>query len=164
MSSIDIQTTLMQSDWRACLATWTARARGQSTSWTSALWWSLRRLQQPSEPDQAGVILGPATMRFDAVGIGVRQGLLHVVHDWLSVRDGTATAEHLFLWLNRSAVIIVPIRSLPPGMPLEEFQSRLDVMHDAAKQRPPVAAISTTLQENARSVQRMAAATSLVDS
>ncbi len=136
MSSIDIQTTLMHADWRACLTVWTERARGPATSWNSMLWWSVRRFQQPAAPEDAGVVLGPATMRFDATGIGVRQGLLHVVHDWLSVSEGTATAEHLFLWLEQSSVIIVPVRSLPTGMPLAQFQSRLDVMHDAASRRP----------------------------
>ena len=163
MNSIDIQTTLLQADWRACLAVWTERVRGPSTSWKSALWWAVRRFEQPTAPDEAGIVLGPATMRFDTAGIGMRQGLLHVVHDWVSVREGTATSEHLFLWIERSSVIIVPIRSLPPGMPLMEFQSKLDLMHDAASRRR-IAAVSGAAKDRSAPRTRMAAATSLVDS
>jgi len=81
----------------------------------------------------------------------------------VSVREGTATSEHLFLWIERSSVIIVPIRSLPPGMPLMEFQSKLDLMHDAASRRR-IAAVSGAAKDRSAPRTRMAAATSLVDS
>jgi hypothetical protein len=163
MSSIDIHTTLLQADWRACLSAWTERARGPATSWKDMLWWSVRRFQQPSAPDEAGIVLGPVTLRFDSAGIGVRQGLLHAIHVWSSVREGTATADHLFLWLEQSSVIIVPVRSLPSGVSVTEFQARLAALHDAALRRPN-AAISSALPESQAAVPRMAAAGSLVES
>jgi hypothetical protein len=163
MSSIDIQTTLLQADWRACLAAWSERARRSATSWKSVLWRTMRRFEQPASPDVVGIVLGPATMRFDAVGIGVRQGLLHVVHDWAAVREGTATPDHMFLWLENSLVIIVPIRSLPAGLPLAEFQSRLDAMHEAAARRSVIAAKSAAPERRVPAA-RMAAAASMVDS
>ena len=145
MSSIDIQTTLLQADWRACLAVWTERAKRSESSWKRMLPW-MRRFEVPASPDQAGIVLGPVTMRIDATGIGVRQGLLHVVHNWASVQEGTATAEHLFLWLDKSAVIIVPIRSLPAGMSRADFQAKLDDLHETA-QRLPAAAARSAVQE-----------------
>jgi hypothetical protein len=163
MSSIDIQTTLLQADWRACLAALSERARKSSTSWKSVLWRTMRRFEEPSSPDAVGIVLGPATMRFDAAGIGVRQGLLHVVHDWAAVREGTATPDHMFLWLDKSLVIIVPVRSLPAGLPLTEFQSRLDAMHDAAARRP-VPAAKSAVPARREPAARMAAAASLADS
>jgi hypothetical protein len=126
--------------------------------------WGVRRLQQPKFPDEVGLVLGPAVLRFDAIGIGMRQGLLHVVHDWLSVTEGTATAEHLFLWLDSGAVIIVPTRSLPAGMSVAEFQSGLDALHEAALRRP-VAPIPSALHDGPLPVAvRRVSAPSMADS
>lgn len=135
MSSIDVHTTLMQADWRACVNAWVARKRGAQTSWKSSFLWGIRRLKQPAAPEDVGIVLGPVTMRFDTAGVSVRQGLLHVVHAWSSVTEGTASPEHLFLWLDPSSVIIVPVRSLPHGMSVDEFRSRLDVMHESRQKR-----------------------------
>lgn len=133
MSYIDVHTTLLQADWRACLDAWTERQRGSQASWKSKLWW-FRRLQQPKTPHDLGIVLGPAVLRFDAAGFAMRQGLLHVVYDWLDVSEGTSTAEHLFLWLEQGSLVVVPTRSL--NMPVADFQQRLDAMHEAAQQSP----------------------------
>jgi hypothetical protein len=160
MSSIEIHTTLLQADWRACVTAWTERERAAARSWASRMFSGMRRA--PKAPDEVGLVLGPATLRFDTAGVTVRQGLLHVVHAWQSVSEGTGTPEHLFLWLEGSAVIIVPVRSMPAGMPVAEFQSRVEALHDAGRRRPS-AAVGSALQQSAPAGARMAAA-SLVDS
>jgi len=134
VSYIDGHTTLLQADWRACLDAWTGRARGSQDSWKSKLLWGVRRLQQPKTPHDLGIVLGPAVLRFDAAGIAMRQGLLHVVYDWLDVSEGSATPEHLFLWLEQGSLVVVPTRSL--STPVADFQSRLDSMHEVAQQNP----------------------------
>jgi hypothetical protein len=137
VSYIDVHTTLLQADWRACLDAWTERERGSQASWTSKLWWGVRRLQQPKTPHDLGLFLGPAILHFDSAGISMRQGVLHVVYEWLDVSEGTATPEHLFLWLEQGSLIVVPIRSLPPSTTVVDFRSRLESLHDAALRRPP---------------------------
>jgi hypothetical protein len=134
VSYIDVHITLLQADWRACLEAWTERERGSQDSWKSRLWWGVRRLQQPKTPHDLGIAVGPAVLRFDTTGIGMRQGLLQVVYDWLDVSEGTATAEHLFLWLEQGGLVVVPTRSL--SMPVTEFRARLDAMHEAAQNSP----------------------------
>lgn len=164
MSSIDVHTTLLQADWRACLSAWTERARGSAVSWKSKLMWNVRRFRQPKFPDEVGLVLGPAVLRFDAAGIGMRQGLLHVVHRWLSVSEGTATEDHLFLWLDNGSVLIVPTRSLPHAMPVAEFQVRLDALHDAAL-RGPAPPVRSALHDGPLPVSvRMVTAPSMADS
>lgn len=160
MSCIDIHTTLLQADWRACVAAWTERVRGAG-SWKHKLSWSVRRFQQPKYPDDVGLVLGPAVLRFDSAGIAMRQGLLHVVHDWREVSEGTATAEHLFLWLEQGSLLVVPIRSL--AMPIAEFQACLDGWHDAALSRPAEPVSSALHDGPLPALVRMVTAPSMAD-
>jgi hypothetical protein len=57
--------------------------------------------------------LGEWTFDFSPVGIRVRRPQHDSISSWGAVREITATADHLFIWIDSTAAFVVPLRDLP---------------------------------------------------
>jgi Peptidase C13 family len=77
---------------------------------------NMRRLRVAAQPDEQGVVLGPNRLRFDAEGMHLEKAHSTIVHRWPVLRDVTVTTEHIFVWVDTVAALIVPIRDLPAGI------------------------------------------------
>jgi hypothetical protein len=70
-------------------------------------------------PDADGAALGPRKLEISSEGI--RQFSTHSesLTRWTALKDITDTSEHIFLWVDRIAAHIIPIRSLPTELTSE---------------------------------------------
>ena len=96
--------------------------------------------------------LGEWTFDFSPVGIRVRRPQHDSVSSWGAVREITATADHLFIWIDSTAAFVVPLRDLPAGLSSAEAQSILNdlraqvgaaAVNDAGAAAPPVVPFTT---------------------
>ena len=93
---------------------------------------NMRRLRGAAQPDEDGVVLGLNELRLDTQGMHLRKAHSDIVHRWAVFRDLTITSEHLFVWVDTVAALIVPIRDLPAGVTPEDAAQRI---RDFAAQR-----------------------------
>jgi len=77
---------------------------------------NMRRIRGASQPDENGVILGPSRLRFDSEGMHLEKAHSQIRHGWPVFQEVTQSTEHLFVWIDRVAALIVPIRDLPAGL------------------------------------------------
>lgn len=77
---------------------------------------NMKRIRAGSVPDECGVILGPSRLRFDSDGIHLEKAHSVARHDWSVLQEVTQSPEHLFVWIDRVAALIVPLRDLPAGI------------------------------------------------
>lgn len=77
---------------------------------------NMRRLRGVSQPDERGVVLGFSRMRFDTDGMHLEKTHSTILHGWPVFQEVTRTTTHLFVWVDRVAALIVPLRDLPQGM------------------------------------------------
>jgi hypothetical protein len=111
------------------------RMRAGTIHWSSmafgafalfAIFWVQHwRLRRRAIPESDGALLGPCTLRFDGEGVHSLKRLSRTSYGWQSIRYISATPEHLFLWVDRCAAIMVPVRALPVGFSAAEFQALL---------------------------------------
>lgn len=76
----------------------------------------VRRTQRAASPDENGAVLGPSRLRFDATGMHSQKQFSSVQHSWAVLQEVTLAPEHLFIWIDRVAALIVPLRDLPQDM------------------------------------------------
>lgn len=81
---------------------------------------NMRRIRAGSLPNERGVILGPSRLRFDSDGIHLEKTHSVARHDWSVLQEVTQSPEHLFVWIDRVAALIVPTRDLPAGLSAAE--------------------------------------------
>ena len=81
-----------------------------------ALLAAMGRLQRSLSPDLEGAVLGVAAITFDEAGVFVRKAASESRYRWRLVQESTVTSDHLFVWIDRLAAIIVPLRDLPPDV------------------------------------------------
>lgn len=77
---------------------------------------NMRRMRSVAQPNERGVVLGPSRITFDASGMRLRKDHSDIHHQWPLMQEVTLTTEHLFVWVDRVAALIVPIRDLPEGL------------------------------------------------
>jgi hypothetical protein len=75
--------------------------------------------------------LGQWTFDFSPVGIRVRRPQHDSISSWGAVREITATADHLFIWIDSTAAFVVSLRDLPAGMTSTDAQA---ILHDLQSQ------------------------------
>lgn len=102
---------------------------------------NLRRLRGASQPDARGVVLGYSRMRFDNEGMHLDKTHSTILHGWPVFQEVTRTTTHLFVWVDRVAALIVPLRDLPEGMTAEDAILRIHAL--AADARPADTPIET---------------------
>ncbi|HEY7639614.1 MAG TPA: C13 family peptidase [Steroidobacteraceae bacterium] len=83
------------------------------------------RLRRSSRPDPDGFVLGPSIIVLSDTGVDIVKAGSLARYSWSVVKDVTWTDQHLFVWLDTVAAIIVPLRDLPPG--LESAQLAEDI-------------------------------------
>ena len=125
-------------------------------------WLHTRRLRKLSEPDADGAVLGPCTLRFDVDGVHVSKPCARASYAWGSIQRISATPEHLFLWIDRLAAIIVPLRDVSPEMKAElptVLQQKVGtagtIEIPAIPRAPEPAARATSLREFATAMGRL---------
>ena len=108
----------------------------------SVLHWQSQRLQHLALPEPDGYVLSACTAIFDTIGVQIHKQQSNALYQWASIREIVATPEQLLLWLDRGTAIIVPLRSLPAEMPLDELQAQLRQWRVDAPTVEGVAAVS----------------------
>jgi Peptidase C13 family len=104
---------------------------------------NMRRIRAVSVPDERGVILGPSRLRFDSDGIHLEKAHSVARHDWSVLQEVTQSPEHVFVWIDRVAALIVPTRDLPTGLSAAEAVEHIRALASvsatsAAAAEPPV--------------------------
>ena len=84
-----------------------------------------QRAMKSAIPDPAGAFFSPSNYRFDADGIHVTQDGLSSHSAWSRVRSITSSAEHIYLWTDRFAAHVVPIRDLPADVAVGQALAQL---------------------------------------
>jgi hypothetical protein len=155
------------------LAAIVAQALGQSLSMLSliagvlfvslASFFNTLRVKRSSVPDPEGHVLGPCSIVIGAAGLEVTKPGAAARYDWRIVRDLEWTSEHLFVWLDRVAALIVPLRDLPAGLEVAQFREWIEALRTEQRQRTsepalplPAAILSSTeaAPAEARPLQR----------
>jgi hypothetical protein len=64
------------------------------------------------KPSEDGIFLGPTRVEFAREGVRMTRARYDAFASWSPAMDVTATAQHLFLWLDRMTAQVVPVRDL----------------------------------------------------
>lgn len=75
-----------------------------------------RRLQAHAMPNADGTILGRSSISFLADCVRLQKQGAHAEYTWTTVEEVSLTTEHAFVWIDRIAGIIVPLRDLPADL------------------------------------------------
>jgi hypothetical protein len=70
--------------------------------------------QRRVNPNPNGLMLGTVTIQIAADGIHHRRTHSTSVTEWELLQDVTYTYSHIFLWFDRIAAYVIPVRDLPP--------------------------------------------------
>jgi len=87
----------------------------------AAVWIAKRKRLVPGD----SAFLGECRYEFDNEGFGASKPGVNTRCAWSALRDVTNTAEHLFLWIDRFAAFVVPLRDLPNGLSMAEAMARI---------------------------------------
>ncbi|HKE93088.1 MAG TPA: hypothetical protein VKB34_02175, partial [Povalibacter sp.] len=77
---------------------------------------NMRRMRTAAQPDAEGVVLGQSRVRFDSQGMHLEKSHSSIRHEWALLQEITRSPEHLFVWVDRVAALIIPLRDLPAGL------------------------------------------------
>jgi hypothetical protein len=79
-----------------------------------------RRAMRLTQPREGGSFLSSSEHEFSAEGItSIRTGA-RSFNQWQRVSEVTATAEHIYIWLDTLSAYVIPVRDLPAGMTTEQ--------------------------------------------
>jgi len=84
------------------------------------LFGAYRGNKRAAEPREGGAFLSPCVHEFSAEGIASTQSMARSVSQWQRITDVTATAEHVFVWIDIHAAFVIPVRDLPEGLTAEQ--------------------------------------------
>ena len=82
----------------------------------------MRRLRPEGE---GGAFFGEQAFEFRADGFHTNRHGLNSFSSWSVVKSISATAEHLFIWIDKFQGFVVPLRDLPAGVGREEIIQQL---------------------------------------
>ena len=102
--------------------------------------YSAQHAKRSSVPDPDGHVLGPCSIEISTAGIDVAKTGAAARYDWSIVRDLEWTNEHLFVWLDRVAALIVPLRDLPEGLDVAQFRETIEALRNGQRQSTSEAA------------------------
>jgi hypothetical protein len=102
----------------------------------AALFLVSRLLRYWMRPIPDGAVLGDWRFEFSPAGIRVRRPHVDSLTLWGAVQDVTGTAEHLFVWTDRIAGFVVPVRDLPEGLNYQDARSVLEALRAQAGGTP----------------------------
>ena len=109
---------------------------------TAGSFYSAMRARRSSRPDPDGFVLGPSSILLADTGIDILKSGSWSHYAWCIVQDLVWTDQHLFVWVDRVAAIIVPLRDLPAGVDrarlAEELHAiRIAPVQTTAEPEPP---------------------------
>jgi hypothetical protein len=81
-----------------------------------ALAWRAYAFRRNTSPDSDGLILGPVTIDIGIYGIHHHRVQSDSLTRWALLQDITITREYIFLWVDRVAGHMIPVRDLPAGL------------------------------------------------
>jgi hypothetical protein len=85
-----------------------------------------RRAMRLTQPREGGSFLSSSEHEFSAEGItSIRTGA-RSFNQWQRVSEVTATAEHIYIWLDTLSAYVIPVRDLPAGMTTEQVVQGMD--------------------------------------
>lgn len=99
-----------------------------------ASFYNAQRARRSSAPDPDGYVLGPTSIVISATGIDIAKTGAFARYSWSIVRDLEWTSEHLFVWLDRVAALIVPLRDLPAGLNVARLREVIEALRSAHSQ------------------------------
>jgi hypothetical protein len=86
-------------------------------------------------PDADGLVLGPVTIEFTGDGIHHHRVQSDSLTRWALLQDVTVTRKHIFLWVDRVAGHIVPVRDLPAGFTVDQAVAEIRRLAEAGGAR-----------------------------
>jgi hypothetical protein len=78
-----------------------------------------------AKPLSGAAFLGEWTFDFSPLGIRIRRPNVDSISSWPAVREIASSGDHIFIWTDSIAALLVPIRDLPAGLSSERAQSIL---------------------------------------
>ena len=84
-------------------------------------------------PSENGAFLGPREFVISERGMQVRRSGSETIVEWQAVQDFTSTPYHLFIWTDRLAAYLIPVRDLPSHHSADEVAAQIRQWIDAAK-------------------------------
>jgi hypothetical protein len=98
------------------------------------IWYRYGYAKRRLEPLGSGDILGPRSIELTDEGIVISTRHLHAVVRWAGVLFTKETPDHLFLFTDRCAALIVPKRSFESAAHIEEFKAFAEANTGAPKE------------------------------
>lgn len=95
---------------------------------------NMRRMRAAAQPDESGVVLGPSRLTIDPSGMLSEKSHSTIRHDWAVFQEVTIAPGHLFIWVDRVAALIVPVRDLPESVSVHQAA---DLIRELAEQVQP---------------------------
>lgn len=95
------------------------------------------RARRAARADLDGSVLGAATFVLSDAGIEVTKPGVRACYTWNVVKDLVWTEERLFVWTDRVAAMIVPLRDLPAGVSAAQLSEDVRAAREAASREKP---------------------------
>ena len=122
---------------------------------TLGSYFDAKRARRAAHPDPDGSVLGPCTFVLSDAGIEVVKAGVHAHYSWSVVKDLAWTTERLFVWTDRVAAMIVPLRDLPAGISAAQLNEAVSAVRaalpsgitiESARPLPPAETSSAVLE------------------
>jgi len=84
-------------------------------------------------PSENGAFLGPREFVISERGLQVRRSGSETMVEWQAVQDFARTPYHLFIWTDRLAAYLIPVRDLPPHHSADEVAAQIRQWIHSAK-------------------------------
>ena len=91
-----------------------------------------------AKPLSDAAFLGEWTFDFSPLGIRIRRPNVDSISSWAAVREIASSGDHIFIWTDSIAALLVPIRDLPAGLGSERAQSILHRLKNQVDAAPGV--------------------------
>jgi hypothetical protein len=97
---------------------------------------NMRRMRAAAQPDESGVVLGPSRLTLDPSGMLLEKSHSTIRHDWAVFQEVTVAPGHLFIWVDRVAALIVPVRDLPASVSAHQAADLIRGLAETAQSSP----------------------------
>ncbi len=91
-----------------------------------------------AKPLSDAAFLGEWTFDFSPLGIRIRRPNVDSTTSWAAVREIASSGDHIFIWTDSIAALLVPIRDLPAGLSGERAQTILHGLKNQVGAQPGV--------------------------
>jgi len=109
------------------------------TVWVSAMFVIRRLYISVYQPSKHSVFLGSCTLEFDALGVHTARPGITATYDWSRIQNIGREGDTLYLWLDSTGGVVVPLRSLPDSLTADGAENLIRSLYADGRLRTAIA-------------------------